>query len=539
MKVKISIQTKFTITIGVVTVIILTIFGLYQYTTLKKEANGELQDLIETAIRRIPENLTLPLYNMDKTQVEKVIVSEMMEKRIFCIILRQEEDHLIVNGKARDEEWRLVDVQKEIPSDNLIEVKKEIIQDGARIGEVAVFFTPQFMEAKLKKQIVSNLVTIIVMVVVLIMALIVMMKFFLMSPLKKIHETLHKTMDSFAQGQGDLSNRIHVDAKDEIGELSILFNQFLDTLEQVISAIATHSHNLEGAADTLIVISKTMNDNLIDVSNKSKLVTTSIEKLGESSGTNAQTMNTANANIAKMEGAVGSITTAINEISEHLGKEAIISEQSVKDTNNVMAKVDRLSAVAAEIGNVTEIITEISDQINLLSLNATIEAARAGESGKGFAVVANEIKDLAKQTADASKKIKEQIKNIQDSSAETLIEIKGVSDIIHEINTLVGSTTRSISDQFQMVNHISDTIKEVTVNISEVNQNVTDDFRVTEKIVQEMAHLHHSSMSVSKDSSEVKQHAEKLVDLSHIMSQMVLKFIHTGERPVGHGAPQP
>lgn len=309
--------------------------------------------------------------------------------------------------------------------------------------------------------------------------------------------------------------------------MSILFNQFLDTLEQVIIEIATHSGNLENASDKLIVISKTMNDNLIEVSNKSKLVTTSIEKLGESSGINAKTMDMASGNISKMEGAVETITNVINEISEHLSKEAVISEQSVKNTNNVMTKVDRLSLVAGEIGNVTEMITEISDQINLLSLNATIEAARAGESGKGFAVVANEIKELAKQTANASQKIKEQIKNIQDSSSATLIEIKGVSDIIREINTLVVSTSHSISNQFKMVKHISDNIKEVTANISEVNQNVSEDFRVTEKIVKEMAVLNHSSMSVSKDSSEVKQNAEDLVHLSHKMSQMVLKFVST------------
>lgn len=207
---KITIQTKFTMTISVVTVIILTIFGLYQYTTLKREAIDELRNLTETTINRIPENLALPLYNMDKSQIEKVIVSEMMEQRIFGIIIRQEEENLIVNGKARDEQWRLIEVQKDIPADNLIVAKKEIIQDGTRLGNVSVFFSPKFMEAKLKKQVVSNLVTIVVMVIFLIVALILNIRFLLIRPLKRIHEALYKTMASFSEGQGNLSNRIHI-----------------------------------------------------------------------------------------------------------------------------------------------------------------------------------------------------------------------------------------------------------------------------------------------------------------------------------------
>ena len=75
-------------------------------------------------------------------------------------------------------------------------------------------------------------------------------------------------------------------------------------------------------------------------------------------------------------------------------------------------------ADAQSISKVTEVITEISEQTNLLALNATIEAARAGEAGKGFAVVANEIKELAKQTAEATKEIKTKIEGIQTSTSD-------------------------------------------------------------------------------------------------------------------------
>jgi methyl-accepting chemotaxis protein len=82
-----------------------------------------------------------------------------------------------------------------------------------------------------------------------------------------------------------------------------------------------------------------------------------------------------------------------------------------------------LGSSAKSIGNVVETITEISEQVNLLALNATIEAARAGEAGKGFAVVANEIKELAKQTAEATQDIRLKIETIQGSTEGTVTEI--------------------------------------------------------------------------------------------------------------------
>jgi len=78
------------------------------------------------------------------------------------------------------------------------------------------------------------------------------------------------------------------------------------------------------------------------------------------------------------------------------------TSKAVRQSQSATGRVDELGVAATEISKVTEVITEISEQTNLLALNATIEAARAGEAGKGFAVVANEIKELAKQTAEAT-----------------------------------------------------------------------------------------------------------------------------------------
>jgi methyl-accepting chemotaxis protein len=102
---------------------------------------------------------------------------------------------------------------------------------------------------------------------------------------------------------------------------------------------------------------------------------------------------------------VEQMTDTVTEIALNMEKAREITTEAVSDVKSASEKVDELGRSARDIGKVTETITGISEQTNLLALNATIEAARAGEAGKGFAVVANEIKELARQTATATRDI--------------------------------------------------------------------------------------------------------------------------------------
>jgi methyl-accepting chemotaxis protein len=218
------------------------------------------------------------------------------------------------------------------------------------------------------------------------------------------------------------------------------------------------------------------------------------------------------------------MSSTINEIARNAEKAREISINAVKKVNESTGKMNELGAAAQAIGQVVETITDISEQVNLLSLNATIEAARAGEAGKGFAVVANEIKDLAKQTSEASMDIKAKIDNIQESSSGTLAGMKAVSAVITEVNDIVSTIATAVEEQSSATREISENISQASQGIEEVNQNVSQSSIVANEITKEISDVNQSSSEMADRSGQVSLSAEDLSKLAATLDEMVGRF---------------
>ena len=128
------------------------------------------------------------------------------------------------------------------------------------------------------------------------------------------------------------------------------------------------------------------------------------------------------------------MSASIAEIARNANEASAAANSTARQSETTNTTINKLGQSSQEIGNVIKVISSIAQQTNLLALNATIEAARAGDAGRGFAVVANEVKELAKQTAQATEDITNKIGSIQRDTSTAVDAIGSISDSIKRLN---------------------------------------------------------------------------------------------------------
>ena len=330
----------------------------------------------------------------------------------------------------------------------------------------------------------------------------------------------------FAQriASGDLTGTLELDQKDEIGILAKSLNDMGASLRQMFGDIRAGIETLSSASTELSAISGQMSSNSTETMAKSNTVAAASEEMSVNMDSVAAASEETSTNVNMVASAVEEMTSTIKEIAENTERTRSITDKAVTQTKSASVKIDILGTNAQEIGKVTETITEISEQTNLLALNATIEAARAGEAGKGFAVVANEIKELARQTADATKEIKINITNIQGSTEETVDEISLISQVITDVNEMVSTIATAVEEQSVTTDEISENISQASVGIQEVNENVAQASTVTREVATDIAGVSQSASEIHDSSSQVNTSAEELSHLAETLKSMVSKY---------------
>ena len=331
-------------------------------------------------------------------------------------------------------------------------------------------------------------------------------------------------LTELAQGEGDLTSRLAVTTQDEIGKLAERFNEFMEKLHAMIKDITSGVETLSSSSTELSAISQQMSAGAEQTSGKANTVATAAEEMSANMTSVSAAMEQSSTNTGMVAAASEEMTATINEIAKNAENARGISDQAVHQTKDAGKQMADLGRAAQAIGKVTETITEISEQTNLLALNATIEAARAGEAGKGFAVVANEIKELAKQTAEATLDIKRQIGGIQDSTGNTVTSIEQIGRVINDVNDIVASIATAVEEQSVSTKEIAENIAQVSNGIGEVNQNVAQSSQVAGDITRDITEVNQAADEMARSSSQVRLSAEELSKLAEQLTEMVGRF---------------
>ncbi|MGB3209592.1 MAG: methyl-accepting chemotaxis protein [Desulforhopalus sp.] len=322
----------------------------------------------------------------------------------------------------------------------------------------------------------------------------------------------------------NLTAKLDIDQNDEIGDLAKALNVMSNDLQTIFKDIFTGVETLSSASTELSAISNQMAANAEQTTNKANTVSAAAEEMSTNMNSVSAASEETSVNVNMVASAAEEMSATITEISSNSEKTKTITEKAVVQSENASRQINELGIAAQEIGKVTEAITEISEQTNLLALNATIEAARAGEAGKGFAVVANEIKDLAKQTSEATSEIKEKIGGIQAASSSSVSEITQISAIIREVNKMVAVVSTAVDEQNNATKEIASSVSQASQGIGEVNENVAQASAVTREVASDIAEVGQASREINASSSQVNVSAEELSTLAEKLSNIVKQF---------------
>ncbi|MBF0165512.1 MAG: bacteriohemerythrin [Magnetococcales bacterium] len=295
--------------------------------------------------------------------------------------------------------------------------------------------------------------------------------------------------------------------------------------EELGQAVTT----VKGSIDRMSENVRSISDAATEVSNDVVAIAASVEQASANITTMASAAEEITANIGGINGnlnqvdaAVQGVANSLQEMTDALGgvrnrcQEAnVLSEQANDKAQGARVVMENLGVAAREIGQVVELINNIADQTNMLALNASIEAAGAGEAGKGFAVVANEVKELARQTAQATRLIADRIDEIQSVVNDAVEMNREIGQAIERINTANQEITESVDEQNSTIrvisgnmNAVADAAGEVTNSAKELNHAAVEVARAASEAAQ-------GTQEVANSAGRVANLARQVADESH------------------------
>jgi methyl-accepting chemotaxis protein len=294
--------------------------------------------------------------------------------------------------------------------------------------------------------------------------------------------------DLRAQVQGTYAGE-HAAIKDSI-------NTMVTDLRQSIQQIGQNAQGLGTSSEELTAISQQMAANAEETATQTGVVSAASEQVSK--------------NLTVVATSSEEMLASIREIAKSANEAAKMARNAVAFAESTNQTVQKLGDSSVEIGNVIKVITSIAEQTNLLALNATIEAARAGDAGKGFAVVANEVKELAKQTAQATEDISRKIEGIQG-------ETKGAVQAIGQIAGII----RQIDD---VSNTIASAVEEQTATTNEIGRNITEAARGSAEIARNVSSVADAAQSAAHGATDTQKAARALTEMAARLQALVGRF---------------
>ncbi|MEH7393121.1 methyl-accepting chemotaxis protein [Bacillus sp. JJ1474] len=382
----------------------------------------------------------------------------------------------------------------------------------------------------------SKLLSIQIIIVLILLAMSILISFFFakyfIGPIIKLSDFLKSVAN------GDLSMKMDIKSKDEIGHLFHSVNHMIDSLRSMANKMNQLIHNVEND-------SKILNEQANISTHVTNTVSSAMDEVASGSEQLASDMVNISTHVENNDLAVRSMSDRISKIVDHARETKSVTSEgqaAMENMNNKMNMIVSQSRDSATImkkldnklqtiNDITLLIHDLSEQTNLLSLNASIEAARAGEQGRGFAVVAQEVKKLAEQSRQSVDEISSLISEIQLDSSKALENIDLGRESAVEGAVMANDTAKSYSKMFRFIESLAHDIDEIanaSETLSESSQSISSSVDSVVSISQQTSAGVEEVASITEEQKqsvhEVKKISENLRELTDELRKSIEHF---------------
>ncbi|SEO50041.1 methyl-accepting chemotaxis protein [Aquisalimonas asiatica] len=332
----------------------------------------------------------------------------------------------------------------------------------------------------------------------------------ILRPLMATNRTISDMVHEMTNGNGDLTRRVDVKTRDEVGELGRNFNQLMETLQALVQQITSDSRQLGEAAGTLDSITRRTTEGANKQKEETDQVVTAMNEMTATAQEIARNASQAAESAQESDQAAKRGQSVVTDTGTAIKTLATEVERSAEAMNELRAKSEN-------IGTVLDVIRGIAEQTNLLALNAAIEAARAGDQGRGFAVVADEVRTLAQRTQESTVEIQRIIEELQTGTQDAVSVMErsrdSARDTEHKANETgeaLESITSGVATMNEMNAQIASAAEEQTATAEDINRNITTIREVVDH--------------TAGDANQTEEAARELTALSDRLQKLVGQF---------------